>query len=100
MEAAPWTERSTSHHGEEQQEMDENLGAAMSADWRQREARRAMGSQIPGDQGLRPRPGREEEGEVGRCRCLGTRRVEEREEAGLVRRDPSRGAQAAARPRA
>ena len=64
------------------------------------EARRPMGSQIPGEQGLRLHLGREEVGEVGRCRRLGTRRAAQCEEAGPDGGAPPQGAQLAARNRA
>ncbi|KAM3385507.1 hypothetical protein ACQJBY_009375 [Aegilops geniculata] len=64
------------------------------------EARRPMGSQIPGEQGLRLHPEREEVGEVGHCRRLGTRRAAQCEEVGPDGGAPPRGAQPAARNRA
>ncbi|VAH72539.1 unnamed protein product [Triticum turgidum subsp. durum] len=60
------------------------------------EARRPLGSHIPGEQGLRLHPGREEVGEVGRCRRLGTRRAAQCEEVGPDGGAPPRGAQPAA----
>ena len=60
------------------------------------EARRPVGSQIPGVEGLRLHPGRKEVGEVGHCHRLGTRRAARCEEVGLDGGAPPRGAQPAA----